>query len=94
MRKQSFFEFQLEVKHHCIERDFNDNKDKLCRLSIDSYDSFITFLKLGGEITTSLKACDEIFKISKETQLTESKLIELSTRFRLINAIIDENIYK
>jgi hypothetical protein len=90
----SFNNFQIEVKHYCNKSDFEANKEKLINLRIGSYSSFINFLKLGGEITTSIRACDEIFKMSVETKLTESELVELSTRFRLINAILDEQIYK
>lgn len=91
--KKSFQEFELLVQKLCNPSDFKQNKDKLKELRLSSHETFTSLLKLGGEITTSIRASEEIFKISTETSLTEIQIVELSTRFRMINAIIDERIF-
>jgi hypothetical protein len=88
--KNSFNDFKLKVQHYCIPEDFSKNNKMLENLPVSSYETFITLLKLGGQIEMSVKACDEISKLSTTTHLTEPELIELSTRFRFINGLIDE----
>ena len=73
--------------------DFKKNSHKLKEVRISGYESFTTLLKLGGEITTSIKASEEIFKISQELLISESDIVELSMRFRLINGLLDEKLF-
>ena len=91
--KKSYKEFELEVQHLCNPKDYKQNKEKLKELRLSSYETFKTLLKLGGEINTSIIASEEIFKISTETPMTEMEILELSSRFRMINAIIDERLF-
>ena len=90
---ESFKQFELEVKHLCTPEDFKENSEKLKNLRMSGYESFINLLKIGGEITTSLKVCDEFFKISTETSLTEEELSKLYMRFRCLYPILEERIY-
>ena len=88
--KNSFSEFELKVQLFCIPEDFDKNKHKLKSLRISSYDTFLCILKLGGKISNSIRVCEEIFNLSVQTHLTEIELVELSSKFRFINALIDE----
>jgi len=92
MEKQSEIAnaFNLRVQHYCTPEDFVKNYEKLNNLPVASHETFISLLKLGGQIECSIKVADEIFKLSVTTHLTEPELIKLSTRFRLLNALIDE----
>lgn len=90
---ESFHHFELQVQQLCNPEDFKTNRDKLKRLRLSSYETLICLLKLGGEITTSIRAAEEIFKLSTETNLTEMELIELSTRFRFIHGVLDTRHY-
>ena len=87
---KSFLEFEIEVQSLCNPEDFRENKDKLKDLKLSSHETFTLLLKLGGEIVPCIDALKIIFKISIETPLTEIEIVKLSSRFRQINAIIDE----
>lgn len=88
--RRSYLEFELQVQHLCNPEDFKKNKSELKNLRMLSYETFISLLKLGGEIANSIKACEIIFKLSTETLITEAELVRLSVKFRFINALIDE----
>lgn len=88
--RSTFEEFELRVQSLSSPKDFKKNKDKLKHIRMCNYDSFICILKLGGQISNSIIVCEEIFKLSIETQLTDLELIHLSNKFRFLNAFIDE----
>ena len=90
----TYRQFERIVKNYTNPADFKDNRFKLKRLNIASYDTFIKVLKLGAEITSGIRVCEEIFKISVQTALTENDVVELLTRFRFVNALIDSAQYK
>jgi len=91
--KKSFNEFELEVQLLCKQKDFKKNRDKLREFRISSFETFVCLLQMGGEIVQSIRAAEEIFKISVKTSLTELEIIELSNRFRFINGLLDEHVF-
>lgn len=91
--RNPYKQFEEEVQSLSNPKDFEQNRGKLKELSISSYSTFKKLLKLGGEIIPSMKASDEIFRISQQTALSETELVELSMRFRMINGIIDEKLF-
>lgn len=86
----TYKEFELTVQNFAKSDDFKENKSKLKELMISSYDTFIKVLKLGAEITQGIRVCEEIFDLSRMTALSENEILDISNRFRLINALIDE----
>lgn len=85
--------FETQVKHLSNPKDFKKNSDKLKELRLSSYDTFLILLKSGGEITTSIKASEEIFKICCEVSITQTETVSLLNRFRFINRILDEKVF-
>jgi len=87
----TYSSFELEVQHLSSPDDFSKNRDKLKDLRVSSYETFSSLLRNGGNIESSIKVADEIFKMSASTQLRESDILELSNKFRLIIGLIDKN---
>lgn len=90
---ESFYQFELMVQQICNPEDFKDNRNSLKRLRLSSYEPFLYLLNIGGEITTSVRAAEEIFKLSKETNLTEMEVVELMQKIRFISGVIDIHRY-
>ena len=88
--KNSFRQFELTVQHVCHPEDFKQNKSKLKDVQLSSYETFIYILKLGAGIINAVRATDELYKLSIQTNLTESDLVQLSTKFRFINSLIED----
>ena len=86
-------EFELKVKHYCVPEDFEKNKTRLKELKVTSYDTFINLLIYGGEIVPSVRACEEIYKLNRETGIEEDVLLHIIRKGRIINFIVDEKLY-
>lgn len=89
--EKTYEEFELEVKCLCSPADFKKNGEKLKKLRFSSHQAFKNLLMLGGNITNSIKAAEEIFKISKKTYMTENEIVMYLNNFKLINSFIDNN---
>ncbi len=91
---ETFEKFLSTVARYCTPADFTANQNKLKDLRTLGYKTFISLLKLGGEIAPSVEAAEKIFNLSKKTALTEEELVALSLEFRYINALIDTKYKK
>jgi len=90
----SFKNFELTVIHLSSIEDFKENKEKLKGLRISDYETFINFLKLGGEITQSIAACDEVFKVCREFSINEVDFINIfAGSFNKVNYLISQKYY-
>ena len=86
----SFLEFELCVQYLCSDEDYMTNRSMLQGLRLSSYETFLRLLRQGGKIEGSIKATNQISKMSEETRLTEEEILDLSKRFRLIILLIDQ----
>ena len=87
---KTFSEFELCVQNLCLKEDYINNRPRLKELRIDSYETFLSLLRNAGKIEYSIKAADEISKMSMNTSLTEVEILDLTKRFRLIIGLIDK----
>ncbi|WP_319228402.1 hypothetical protein [Draconibacterium orientale] len=87
MKKQAFI---TSVRNLTTPEDFQNNHDHLNIVEPYMREAFCSCLKMGGMIIPSLKAMEMIDKISKETVLEPKQVVDLSSKFRWINAMIDE----
>ena len=87
--KESKTEFALNVKKLSNPKDFEYNQNKLSDIKPHLQETFLVCLKLGGRIISSIKAVLFIENMSNKYQIEPIMFIELSTKFRGINALLD-----
>jgi len=90
---RTFDEFERVVISFSRPDDFKQNGNKLHDVSILDYDTFVKLLQLGCEIQAAAIVCNKLSRISAKTGISKSMLVRLSTEFRIINGLIDINIY-
>ena len=85
--------FKKQVKDFCIPKDYKNNKRRLNHIKEYNHELFINVLKCGAEIVPAIKIIDLIERITIETSLTQSEVLDIMTKSLIFNLCLNIRQY-